>query len=141
MKKINLSLHYKFMNIFTLIFITVISLFTTSCSNSDDLEYEIQVFQQQVDSILVNVVVPKKDSLHAQIENNDELNQESIDLAFKLIPINTAQFLISSQSDTLTNDLELFKSRKIDASALQEQLDYSKFYVDSILIANVVDYQ
>jgi len=129
------------MNIFTLIFITVISLFTTSCSNSDDLEYEIQVFQQQVDSILVNVVVPKKDSLHAQIENNDELNQESIDLAFKLIPINTAQFLISSQSDTLTNDLELFKSRKIDASALQEQLDYSKFYVDSILIANVVDYQ
>ena len=79
----------------------------TSCSEAKQLELEVQVFQEQVDSILVNVIVPKKDSLHAQIERNEALSQENIDIAYQVIPINTAQFLISSQSDTLTQSLKL----------------------------------
>lgn len=112
----------------------------SSCSDSSDLEYEVQVFQQQVDSILVSVIVPKKDSLHAQINNNKDLSQASIDIAYQVIPINTAQFLISSQADTLSQSLKLFKSKKIKAKELQEKLNYSKFYVDSILVSNVVKY-
>lgn len=138
MKNNCFSTNYKHSNIIILILLTFLSLSLSSCNDSEDLEYEVQAFQQQVDSILVNVIVPKKDSLHAQISNGKALNQKSIDIAYQVIPINTAQFLISSQSDTLLNSLKLFKSRKINADALKEKLDYSKFYVDSILISNVM---
>lgn len=125
----------------TLIFVSISMFFTLmSCSDSNDLEYQIISYQQEVDSILLNVIAPKKDSLHAQIEKNKELSQESIDIAYQVIPINTAQFLISSQSDTLTENLKLYKSNKIKAKDLENKLSYSKFYIDSLLLSNVVIY-
>lgn len=118
--------------------IILMLIFFTSCSETERIELEVAAFQQQVDSILVHVIVPKKDSLHAQIGKSQDLSQESIDIAYQVIPINTAQFLISSQSDTLKQSLKLFKSRKIKAVDLKKELAYTKFYVDSILMSNVV---
>lgn len=138
MKKSRLS--KKKLIVYTKILIFVCTSMLMSCSDSNDLEYQIISFQQEVDSILLNVIVPKKDSLHAQIEQNKELSQESIDIAYQVIPINTAQFLISSQSDTLTESLKLYKSNKIKAKDLEKKLSYSKFYIDSLLLSNVKIY-
>lgn len=141
MKKRNFSKIKSILPTKIFIFIGISAFFAfTSCSDSNDLEYEVITFQQEVDSILLNVIAPKKDSLHAQIAKSKELSQESIDLAYQAIPINTAQFLISSQSDTLTEGLKLYKSKRIKAKDLMRKLDYSRAYVDSLLLINVSRY-
>jgi hypothetical protein len=104
------------------------------CSQKDTITDDVTRFQDQIDSVLTWVLVPMQDSLTAKGAVSAEAE---VEVAYQLIPIKTAHFLLSAQSDTLSEALKQYQNHRLDGATLRKKLTYSQFYVDSLLTANI----
>lgn len=112
-----------------------ISCLFTSCSSpaEDQVQKEVRLYQQGIDSLLTNLIAQRKAQLQEEIQKQLNEGKDTFALAKKLVPLNKLDFLLASQYDYLDTLLINYEYGIIEAESVKSGLKTSKHYIDSLM--------
>lgn len=108
-------------------------LILSACNSSKNIEGEVLEFQEKIDSLLVDVVLPMQKGIDTEILEYNAEGKDTFQLARQRIPITKVQFLISNEYFELDEALKAYSEHRIDSEVLSEALKKSQARVDSLI--------
>lgn len=97
--------------------------------------------QQYIDSLAVSIVHPRRDFIQEQITEYNTQGKDTLDLAKKLIPLTTVEFLLADKKDKIAKAVNEYQKEAITFEELEDEIENQKAAAKAVLMEYNLPYK